>query len=94
MAMFLCHFLLLAMGKFGFGFIHTSVLKVHSRRCSVHDVSWRIWRLLLQPFPANLMVGCFAIADSSQVIRTDLDNELEGACFAHCLFVNMDGPDE
>ena len=26
------------------------------------------------------MVGCFAIADSSQVIRTDLDNELEGAC--------------
>jgi len=31
------------------------------------------------PFPANLMVGCFAIADSSQVIRTDLDNELEDA---------------
>ncbi|KAF8313642.1 hypothetical protein DL93DRAFT_2156137 [Clavulina sp. PMI_390] len=29
------------------------------------------------PFPANLMIGCFAIADSSQKIRTDLDNELE-----------------
>ncbi|KAF8335474.1 uncharacterized protein EI90DRAFT_3153049 [Cantharellus anzutake] len=33
----------------------------------------------LQPFPANLMVGCFALADSSQTIRTDLDNELEDA---------------
>ena len=32
-----------------------------------------------QPFPANLMVGCFAIADAGQTIRTDLDNELEGA---------------
>lgn len=52
------------------------------------------WRLLLQPFPANLMVGCFAIADSSQVIRTDLDNELEGVCLAHCHFVNIDEPDE
>jgi len=31
------------------------------------------------PFPANLMVGCFALADSSQKIRTDLDNELEDA---------------
>ncbi|GJJ09671.1 hypothetical protein Clacol_003895 [Clathrus columnatus] len=28
------------------------------------------------PYPANLMVGCFASADSSQIIRTDLDNEL------------------
>jgi hypothetical protein len=24
------------------------------------------------------MVGCYATADSSQAIRTDLDNELEG----------------
>ncbi|CAE7060799.1 unnamed protein product [Rhizoctonia solani] len=31
------------------------------------------------PFPANLMIGCFATADSSQTIRTDLDNELEDA---------------
>jgi len=31
------------------------------------------------PFPANLMIGCFATADSSQEIRTDLDNELEHA---------------
>jgi len=30
------------------------------------------------PYPANLMVGCYAYADSSQVIRTDLDNELAG----------------
>ncbi|KAF8609633.1 hypothetical protein BDV93DRAFT_431821 [Ceratobasidium sp. AG-I] len=29
------------------------------------------------PYPANLMIGCFASADSSQTIRTDLDNELE-----------------
>jgi len=31
------------------------------------------------PYPANLMIGCFASADSSQTIRTDLDNELEDA---------------
>jgi len=31
------------------------------------------------PFPANLMIGCFAIADSSQKLRTDLDNELDDA---------------
>ncbi|KDQ55689.1 hypothetical protein JAAARDRAFT_37099 [Jaapia argillacea MUCL 33604] len=31
------------------------------------------------PYPANLMVGFYATADSSQPIRTDLDNELEDA---------------
>jgi NAD+ diphosphatase len=31
-----------------------------------------------QPFPANVMIGFYATADSSQPIRTDLDNELEG----------------
>ncbi|KAF8761720.1 DEAD protein [Rhizoctonia solani] len=31
------------------------------------------------PYPANLMIGCYASADSSQTIRTDLDNELEDA---------------
>ncbi|KAG1798332.1 NUDIX hydrolase domain-like protein [Suillus subaureus] len=30
------------------------------------------------PYPANLMVGYYATADSSAPIRTDLDNELEG----------------
>lgn len=33
---------------------------------------------LLRPFPSNLMVGCFGVADDSQKIRLDLDNELEG----------------
>lgn len=33
------------------------------------------------PYPANLMVGCYAYADSSQTIRTDLDNELIGIWF-------------
>ncbi|KAI0663364.1 NUDIX hydrolase domain-like protein [Cubamyces menziesii] len=31
------------------------------------------------PYPANLMVGFYAIANSSQPLRTDLDNELEEA---------------
>jgi len=31
------------------------------------------------PYPANLMVGFYATGDSSQPIRTDLDNELEDA---------------
>ncbi|KAI0948968.1 hypothetical protein AcW1_008696 [Taiwanofungus camphoratus] len=31
------------------------------------------------PYPANLMVGFYATADSSQPIRTDLDNELDDA---------------
>ncbi|KAG9101037.1 nucleolar DEAD-box protein required for synthesis of 60S ribosomal subunit [Ceratobasidium sp. 370] len=35
------------------------------------------------PYPANLMIGCYATANSSQPIRTDLDNELEGR---HWLF--------
>jgi NAD+ diphosphatase len=30
------------------------------------------------PFPANLMLGFYATADSSKPIRTDLDNELAG----------------
>ncbi|KAG6886327.1 hypothetical protein C0993_006737 [Termitomyces sp. T159_Od127] len=36
------------------------------------------------PYPASLMVGFYARADSSQVIRVDLDNELVGWCF--CLY--------
>lgn len=32
------------------------------------------------------MVGCFAIADSSQTIRTDLDNELEGVLSAQHIY--------
>jgi len=31
------------------------------------------------PYPANLMIGCYASADSSQTIRTDLDKELSEA---------------
>ncbi|KAG2135819.1 NUDIX hydrolase domain-like protein [Suillus clintonianus] len=31
------------------------------------------------PYPANLMIGYYATADSSAPIRTDLDNELEDA---------------
>ncbi|KAG8875958.1 NADH pyrophosphatase [Tulasnella sp. 332] len=31
------------------------------------------------PFPANLMIGFYALADAEQVIRTDLDTELEDA---------------
>lgn len=31
------------------------------------------------PYPANLMIGFYATADSSAPIRTDLDNELEDA---------------
>lgn len=33
-----------------------------------------------KPFPANLMLGFYATADSSAPIRLDLDNELEGRC--------------
>jgi NAD+ diphosphatase len=35
--------------------------------------------MLNQPFPANLMVGFYATGDPSELIRTDLDNELEDA---------------
>ncbi|KAG8985223.1 NADH pyrophosphatase [Tulasnella sp. JGI-2019a] len=31
------------------------------------------------PYPANLMIGFFALADAQQTIRTDLDTELEDA---------------
>ncbi|TCD65344.1 NADH pyrophosphatase [Steccherinum ochraceum] len=31
------------------------------------------------PFPANIMSGFYAIADSNEPVRTDLDNELEDA---------------
>ncbi|KAI0088143.1 NUDIX hydrolase domain-like protein [Irpex rosettiformis] len=31
------------------------------------------------PFPANIMAGFYAVADPSQPVRTDLDNELEDA---------------
>ncbi|KAF8591850.1 hypothetical protein K439DRAFT_1401158 [Ramaria rubella] len=43
----------------------------------VHDVHYHSsqpW-----PYPSSLMVGCYAFADSSQPIRTDLDNELAEA---------------
>jgi hypothetical protein len=33
---------------------------------------------MVQPYPANLMVGFYARADATQPIRTDLDNELVG----------------
>lgn len=33
---------------------------------------------MMQPYPANLMVGFYARADATQPIRTDLDNELVG----------------
>ncbi|KZT44352.1 hypothetical protein SISSUDRAFT_1056715 [Sistotremastrum suecicum HHB10207 ss-3] len=33
------------------------------------------------PYPANLMLGCYATADASQTIRLDLDNELAEARF-------------
>lgn len=33
---------------------------------------------LIEPYPANLMLGFFATADAAAPIRTDLDNELEG----------------
>lgn len=32
-----------------------------------------------QPYPATLMVGFYATASSDEPLRTDLDNELEGA---------------
>ena len=32
------------------------------------------------PFPANIMAGFYAVADSSEPVRTDLANELEGGC--------------
>ncbi|KAF8311211.1 hypothetical protein DL93DRAFT_1507990 [Clavulina sp. PMI_390] len=41
------------------------------------------------------MVGCYAIADSSQTIRTDLDNELEDARWftrEEVLLMLSDGP--
>jgi len=36
----------------------------------------------VQPYPANLMVGFYATADSSAEIRLDLDNELLGEDYA------------
>ena len=39
-----------------------------------------VWviEFLLKPYPANLMIGFYARADSKQPIRTNLDNELIG----------------
>lgn len=34
------------------------------------------------PYPANMMVGFYARGDSTQPIRTDLDNELAGKCLS------------
>ncbi|KAG6329747.1 hypothetical protein ID866_9340 [Astraeus odoratus] len=44
----------------------------------------RVWNIRYHsgqpwPFPANLMLGFYATADTSAPIRTDLDNELEDA---------------
>ncbi|KZT10914.1 uncharacterized protein LAESUDRAFT_721313 [Laetiporus sulphureus 93-53] len=44
----------------------------------------RVWNVQYHstqpwPYPANLMVGFYATADSSQPLRTDLDNELDDA---------------
>jgi len=44
----------------------------------------RVWNIKYHsgqpwPFPANLMVGFYARADSTKPIRTDLDNELVDA---------------
>lgn len=33
---------------------------------------------IMQPFPANVMAGFYAVADPAEPVRTDLDNELEG----------------
>lgn len=33
---------------------------------------------MVKPYPASLMVGFYARGDSTQPIRTDLDNELVG----------------
>ena len=40
---------------------------------------------LEQPYPATLMAGLYAIADSSKPTRVDLDNELEGMYNMRCL---------
>jgi len=34
----------------------------------------------IKPYPANLMLGFYARADSTKPIRTDLDKELVGKC--------------
>jgi hypothetical protein len=36
-----------------------------------------------KPYPANLMVGYYAFADSTKPVRTDLDNELVGMFASH-----------
>ena len=59
-------------------------VKYHSSQpwVSSHHLfaSMQVHELILhQPYPANLMVGCYARADASQPLRIDLDNELEGA---------------
>ncbi|EED79916.1 predicted protein [Postia placenta Mad-698-R] len=47
------------------------------------EVGVRVWNVQYHstqpwPYPASLMVGFYATADSSQPLRKDLDNELEG----------------
>ena len=34
--------------------------------------------MMIKPYPANLMVGYYAFADSREPVRMDLDNELVG----------------
>ncbi|KIM69556.1 hypothetical protein SCLCIDRAFT_13015 [Scleroderma citrinum Foug A] len=48
------------------------------------EAGMRVWNIRYHsgqpwPFPANLMLGFYATADSSAPIRLDLDNELEDA---------------
>ncbi|OSX65801.1 hypothetical protein POSPLADRAFT_1052468 [Postia placenta MAD-698-R-SB12] len=48
------------------------------------EVGVRVWNVQYHstqpwPYPASLMVGFYATADSSQPLRKDLDNELEDA---------------
>lgn len=58
-------------------------IKYHSGQPWVGSFHWApnfglTTRKMVQPYPANLMVGFYARADATQPIRTDLDNELAG----------------
>lgn len=58
----------------------TYSITLHSPGCVVRASHDRMgWFMNSgQPYPASLMVGFYATADSSQPLRKDLDNELEG----------------
>jgi NAD+ diphosphatase len=62
--------------------IHVRNVRYHSgqpwvRFCDLLRVRLGLTRS--QPYPANIMVGFYAIGDPLEPIRTDLDNELEGS---------------